>query len=196
MNALQVLKSTPFFAEVLDEREFTMLADRARSVAFGEGEALMSEEGPGHSMFVIVSGEAKVSVSDEAEPVAKLGPGAIVGEMSLLTGAPRNATVTATKPVEAIEVDKDALANVLWMSSTLVGRFVEMLFRRQRELERVHGGEAWGMMRPGKAELANQIRLFFERTGDAAAATGQDDAAGVAAVDAAIAADVTTEPKT
>jgi hypothetical protein len=36
-----------------------------------------------------------------------------------------------------------------------------MLFRRRIELDRVHGGAAWGMMRPGKAELASMIRTYL-----------------------------------
>lgn len=84
--------------------------------------------------------------------------------MSLLTGSPRSATVTALEDTEVVEVDKAALANVLWMSPGLVDRFVEMLFRRQGEMDRAAGGLAWGTMRPGKAELAEMIRNFYQRT--------------------------------
>jgi CRP-like cAMP-binding protein len=164
MDAREILKSTPFFAEVLDDRELALLADRAREVAFNPGETLMEEDQPASSMFVLVTGDVRVNVKDEADPVAKVGAGAIVGEISLLTGESRTATVTAVTPVSGIEVDKDALANVLWMSHDLVDRFVEMLFRRQRELDKAHGGNAWGMMRPGKAEIAEKIRAFFEKT--------------------------------
>lgn len=164
MNALEVLRATPFFAEVLDAKEMALLADHARTTAFGRGDTLVEEDGPGGSMFVIVDGEAVVTVRDDTDSIATLGPGGIVGEMSLLTGSPRVATVTAKGPVTAIEINKRALANVLWMSHDLVDRFVEMLFRRQRELERAAGGGAWGMMRPGKAELAAGIRTFYETT--------------------------------
>ena len=172
MDASDILKSTPFFAEVLDDREIVLLADHARPVAVGGGETLVEEDSPGRSMFVIVAGAVSVSVRDETEPVAALAPGAIVGEMSLLTGAPRNATVTAVGPVEALEIDRDALANVLWMAPTLVDRFVEMLFRRQRELDRLHGGAAWGMMRPGKAEIAQKILGFFQTPDSAGVPAG------------------------
>jgi len=164
MNAHDILKTTPFFAEVLDESELTTLADRARQVSFDDGAAMISEDGPSGSMLVIVGGEAIVTVSDEPEPVAMLSAGSIVGEMSLLTGEPRNATVTAKGRVEALEIDKAALANVLWMSPTLVERFVAMLYRRQKELDRLAGGAAWGMMRAGKAELARMIETYFQTT--------------------------------
>jgi len=140
MQPRDIIKKTPFFAE---------------------GATPIEEDGPGHSMFVVVSGRLSVTIDGEDEPVATLAPGDIFGEMSLLTGARRSATVTAIEPVEAMEVSKEALAHVLARSPTLVDRFVEMLMRRQRELDKRAGGAAWGMLRPGKAELANMIGAFF-----------------------------------
>lgn len=163
MSAREILETVPFFREALDDKELTILAGHARIHTLEKGESLISEDRPGHSMFVIVDGEVEVTVRGETDPVAKLGKGAIVGEMSLLTGSPRNATVTALSAVEVVEVDKAALANVLWMSPGLVDRFVEMLFRRQLELDRAMGGVAWGTLRPGKAELAEMIRTFYQR---------------------------------
>ena len=164
MSAREILASVPFFRESLDDTELTLLADHARTHTLEKGEALIAEDRPGHSMFVIVGGDVEVKVKGDVDPLAKLEKGAIVGEMSLLTGSPRNATVTALGEVEVLEVDKAALANVLWMSPGLVDRFVEMLFRRQGEMDRAAGGLAWGTMRPGKAELPEMIRTFYQRT--------------------------------
>jgi CRP-like cAMP-binding protein len=163
MDARGILGSVPFLTEALDDKELTILAGQARTHKLAKGDVVISEERPGHSMFVIVDGEVVVTVAGETEPLARLGKGAIVGEMSLLTGAPRNATVTADTAVEALEVDKAAFANVLWMSPHLVERFVEMLFKRQLELDRLMGGAAWGTMRPGKAELTEMIQNFYTR---------------------------------
>lgn len=164
MNAREILKSTPFFGEALDDAEIAILAGDARQVGFAPGATLVREDDEGRSMFVILSGDVTVTVADEEEAVAELSAGAVIGEMSLLTGAPRNATVTAKSAVDTLEIDKAALANVLWMSPTLVDRFVAMLFRRQKELDRLSGGAAWGMVRPGKAELAAMIRDYFQTT--------------------------------
>jgi CRP-like cAMP-binding protein len=81
--------------------------------------------------------------------------------MSLLTGARRSATVTAVGPMEAVEISKQALSNVLEHAPDLVDRFVQMLSRRQAELDHAAGGNAWGMMRLGRGELAGMIRSFF-----------------------------------
>jgi CRP-like cAMP-binding protein len=163
MSAREILESVPFFREALDDKELTLLADHARTHKLDKDENLISEDRPGHSMFVVVDGEVEVTVTGETDPLARLGKGGIVGEMSLLTGSPRNATVTAASDCEVLEVDKAAFANVLWMSPGLVDRFVEMLFRRQLELDRAMGGVAWGTLRPGKAELAEMIRTFYQR---------------------------------
>jgi len=164
MEPRDILKTTPFFAEVLDDAEIDMLAARARFISFAKGATPIEEDGPGHAMFVIVSGEALVSVHGEDQPVARLGKGAIVGEMSLLTGASRSATVTAATPMEMIEVNKEALAHVLKHAPDLVDRFAGLIDRRQRELDRLAGGSAWGMLRMGKAEMAATIRTFFGKT--------------------------------
>jgi len=164
MEPRDVLKATPFFAEVLDDAEIDMLTARAHFISFQKGATPIEEDGPGHAMFVIVSGEALVSVRGESEPVARLGKGDIVGEMSLLTGASRSATVTAGTPLEVIEVSKPALAHVLEHSPGLVERFAALIDRRQRELDRLAGGSAWGMLRMGKAEMAATIRSFFGKT--------------------------------
>lgn len=161
MDPRDVLRSTPFFAEVLDDSELDMLAAHAHFVAFPKGATPIEEDGPGHAMFVIASGEASVTVSGEDTPVATLRAGDIFGEMSLLTGARRSATVTAATPLETVEISKQALARVLDHAPDLVDRFVAMIARRQRQLDHLAGGNAWGMMRLGKGELAGMIRSFF-----------------------------------
>jgi CRP/FNR family cyclic AMP-dependent transcriptional regulator len=161
MDPRQTLKSTPFFSEVLDDKELNLLAAHAHFVSYPKGATPSEEDAPGHAMFVVVSGEAEVTVMGDKTPVARLRAGDIFGEMSLLTGARRSATVTAVTPLETIEVSKQALAHVLEHSPDLVDRFVQMLSRRQAELDHAAGGNAWGMLRLGRGELASMIRSFF-----------------------------------
>jgi CRP-like cAMP-binding protein len=164
MEPRDVLKTVPFFADVLDDAEIEELSARAFFVKFPQGATPIEEDAPGHAMFVVASGEAKVYVHGDHDPIATLGKGDIIGEMSLLTGARRSATVKAATPLELIEVNKQALAYVLKQSPDLVDRFAALIVRRQRELDRLAGGSAWGMMRLGKAEMATTIRSFFANT--------------------------------
>jgi CRP-like cAMP-binding protein len=161
MEPRELLGLIAFFSETLDSGQLDRLAAGAVRRSFAVGEALMREDDPGASMFVLDSGQVEVRIADEPDPIAMLYVGDIVGEMSLLTGAPRSATVTAVEAVDVVEVDHKALAPILAASPDLVDRFAEMLRQRQKELEHAHGGGAWGMLRLGDAEVHDLIRAFY-----------------------------------
>lgn len=84
--------------------------------SYDEGDIIVTEGEEGSSLFLIVSGEVKVFTRGgrgEHVPLAELGPGDFFGEVSLLTGRPRTATITAKSQVTAIELarsDMDRIA--------------------------------------------------------------------------------------
>ena len=92
--------------------------------------------------------------------------GDIVGEMSLLTGAPRTATVTALSPTLTLEIAKQALAAVS-RGVAGAGRSISpaMVLRRSAELDALYGPPNW--LRAGGAahDIAERIRRFFSRAG-------------------------------
>src|SRR5712691_11412571 len=109
IDAREVFARIPFFAEVLSPADLDGLAAKARECLFPPGAVLMQEEDFGSSMFALVEGEVSVSVDDgygRSDHVATLSAGDIVGEMSLMTGARRSATVTAVTSVTALEITK------------------------------------------------------------------------------------------
>lgn len=161
MEPRELLGLIAFFSETLDSGQLDKLAAGTTRRSFAAGEVLMREDEPGASLFILDSGQVEVRISDEPEPIAELYVGDIVGEMSLLTGAPRNATVTAIEAVDVVEVGHTALAPILAASPALVDRFAEMLRQREKELERIHGNGAWGMLRLGDAEVHDLIRIFY-----------------------------------
>ncbi len=78
--------------------------------SYAEGDIIVTEGEQGSSLFLIVSGEVKVFTRGERGehvPLAELGPGDFFGEVSLLTGRPRTATITAKDEVTAIEIARD-----------------------------------------------------------------------------------------
>jgi CRP-like cAMP-binding protein len=161
LGARELLGMIAFFSGALDASQLDKLAAGSRRRTFAKGAKLISEDDPGGSMFVVETGEVDVTVKDEPDTVAKLYAGDIVGEASLLTGQSRAATVTAVEPVEAIEIDKAAMAPILLGAPALIDRFAELLEERQEELDHIHGGAAWGMVRPGDAETHHLIRAFY-----------------------------------
>lgn len=161
----EVLSSTAFFSEVLDEASLDRLAADLRVAAFPKGSVLIKEDELGSSMFVLAGGEADVTVPKSARktPVATLKAGDIFGEMSFLTGSRRAATVTARLPVLVVEIPKTALSPLIAASPQLADRFAVMLKKRQSELDRIYkGGMHWKL--PGNIELAGMIRAYFGGT--------------------------------
>jgi CRP-like cAMP-binding protein len=86
------LQTVPLFSE-LDGRDLKRLAGEMRERTFQPGETVTEEGVGGIGFFVIDAGEAEVSVDGEVKRT--LGPGQYFGEVALLTGAPRTATIVA-----------------------------------------------------------------------------------------------------
>ena len=106
---------SPFF-EVLGDEERQALVAEMELEQHDEGHVIISEGQPGTSMYVIASGEVKVfTTGKDNKPVylAKLGEGDFFGEVSVLTGKPRTATITASQPTSLLRLDKDKLDNAL-----------------------------------------------------------------------------------
>jgi CRP-like cAMP-binding protein len=82
------------------EEELDAVARVASEREFPAGETLMSEGDFGHSLFLVESGSADVTV--EGEKVGEIGPGDVVGEVAVLASGRRIASVVATSPVKAI----------------------------------------------------------------------------------------------
>ena len=84
--------------------ELHKLSRRTTDIPVDEGRVLVNEGERGLEFFVIVDGQAKVS--RRGRKVGDLGPGDFFGELALLIDAPRNATVTAVTPMEAIVLSR------------------------------------------------------------------------------------------
>jgi CRP-like cAMP-binding protein len=95
----KLLAEVPLFSACTD-RELDRLARHAEIVDFAAGDVLMTEGEAGHEFFTIIDGE--VGVTSGGETLAKLGPGAYVGEQALLDPGPRTATVTALRDTQAV----------------------------------------------------------------------------------------------
>jgi CRP-like cAMP-binding protein/Fe-S-cluster-containing hydrogenase component 2 len=82
-------------------------------VNFAPGHRIATEGNFGNSFFILTRGTVSISLGPEARQLATLGQGSFFGEMTLISGLPRNATVTAVEPCEVIEVPRRAFE--YWM---------------------------------------------------------------------------------
>lgn len=136
-DAERALRALELF-KPLDNDHIAALAARGRLIRFGRGEAVISRGEAGDSLFLIVSGQASVKLAREGggEVVAgTLKAGDTFGEMSLLTGAPRNATVVADNDLRVLEIGKDALGPILQESPAVAEALSRLVADRQLATE-------------------------------------------------------------
>ncbi len=100
---------------LLDREALARVAPLLRRLPFTRGETVFVQGEAGETFHVVVRGRLAVRVAKDADVAAEfeLGPGAVVGEMSLMTGAPRSATVTVTESAELLEFGPAAFRAML-----------------------------------------------------------------------------------
>ena len=107
----RAVPKSPLF-EVLSGEEREALVKEMKLEEHEEGSVIITEGQPGSSMYVIARGEVKVwtrGPDGAAVYLAKLGEGDFFGEVSVLTGKPRTATITASQPSQLLRLDKAKL---------------------------------------------------------------------------------------
>ena len=119
------LATIPAF-EGLDRQSVQALAGAGRVVHLPAGWALMSEDTPADSVYVLLAGDTEVRQGQEV--VAELGAGALVGEAALIDHRRRNASVITTSEVRALRLNYDDLPALFGRHSA-----VEDVFRREWE---------------------------------------------------------------
>jgi len=96
------------------------VADRASEISFQDGETVTREGEPGNTFYIVTDG--RLHVSKNGTVVRDLGPGDFLGEIALVDGGPRTATVTADGPVEALVIRRaDFLEMVEWDKGVRLG---------------------------------------------------------------------------
>ncbi|HEV2309889.1 MAG TPA: cyclic nucleotide-binding domain-containing protein [Acidimicrobiia bacterium] len=126
------LERIPMFRSCSEE-ELNHVADLASGSSVDEGETIIKQGDLADEFFVIVSGTAEVS--RDGKTIASLEPGDYFGELALFDHALRNATVTATSPVELVSFSRDAFEELLDAVGSLRHAVMVGMARRLHELE-------------------------------------------------------------
>lgn len=149
----------------LSPEEIKRLADGVKLQLFARGENLCRQGEAGGSFYVIREGRVAIFVNDAAgQPVrvAQLETGSFFGEMSLLTGEPRSATVTAETDVEVLRVSKQDFAGLLQANTNLAGKLAAALETRLAALRAIRKASAGAVPNSEtRSALTARILQFF-----------------------------------
>jgi hypothetical protein len=113
-------------------REMALAAARA---VYGAGETIVRQGDAGQSMFVVATGEVSVVIEPGRNEVARIQAGGYFGEMTLLTGEPRTATVLAVGDVEVIEIAADLFRRLASVHTAAIEHIAEAAVARRAGLE-------------------------------------------------------------
>ena len=107
----RLLASVDLFASLTAELRHEIAA-ASPTIVYGSGETIVRQGEDAQSMFVIMSGSVTVVLEPSRHEVAKIQAGGYFGEMSLLTGEPRSATVLAVGDVVVVEISADLFRRI------------------------------------------------------------------------------------
>lgn len=161
-----LLLRSDLFGHLPDE-DLSTLAANARRLRVSAGTPVVRQGEPGSSLFIVVEGVLDVYVetgSNGSRKVHVLRPGDMFGEFSLLTGAPRSATVTARTASLVFEITKTNLMPVLEHCPELADAMSRILVERQAERDRPQDEPAdrgASATIDGEHSLVQRIRSFF-----------------------------------
>lgn len=124
---VELIKSVPLFGG-LSKRELDEVAGIADELAIGAGSELTLEGASGHEFLVLVDGTA--DVRRKGRKVNTLGSGDFLGEIALITGAPRTATVTTTAPARMLVITARDFKSLLRRMPSIQLKVLEALASR------------------------------------------------------------------
>jgi CRP-like cAMP-binding protein len=159
-----VLRRVSIFAR-LDDAAFGELLKAGRPATYASGEVVVRQGQPGTSMFVIVRGGAVVVLEPSGQEVARLQEGAFFGEMSLLTGAPRTATVRATRDTDVLEITADAFRTFVLANPAALETVSLAASTRAAELEQLRSSGGSTPVQEPPATFVNRVRRFLRLAG-------------------------------
>lgn len=159
---LQSLSGIPFFGG-LEPAALERLAASMRARRFRRGEVIFHIGDPGDALFVIVSGDVKISLPSETGDeaiLATLRPGDVFGELALLDGAPRSASASALGPAETVVLPRDRfrelLATEAGFRDALLASIAGELRRLTHHVEELHFLDITGRLAARLVRLAEE----------------------------------------
>jgi small-conductance mechanosensitive channel len=129
------LRQVDFLRDLRDE-ELQLLLPGVSLLKFGAGETIVRQGDTGNSLYIIRAGEVEVVASDNGArevPIRPLGRPAFFGEMALMTGEPRTATVRARSDAELLELTREGFAELFKSHPETAAKMGEIIALRMSE---------------------------------------------------------------
>jgi CRP-like cAMP-binding protein len=145
----------------LSDEAHRALAAQSRERLFGDGEVIVREGEAGQTMFVVREGCVAITVGPDARLVAVTEKGGYFGEMSLLTGDPRTATVTARGDATVLEIDADVFRAYVHSHPAVVDQLAAAAAQRRQELDASRASASAPTLAAERTSLAQRMRKFF-----------------------------------
>lgn len=159
VSNVELLSNLPLFKPFPME-EALKLSREAVELTFGVGEEIITEGRPGTSFYVVVSGKVSVRAGTPPKEIATLERGAAFGEMSLLTGEPRSATVVALEDCRLLEMGREVFASHLAAHPERLAQLAALIEERKAGLAAAYSATVSGKVpAPGKA--LDRLREIF-----------------------------------
>jgi len=162
---MAALRGVDLFA-ALSPEELRALAMHLVHAPFAEGDVITRQGAVAHWLYILLEGEAEVWVDAAGAPrrrVAALGPGSVFGEMGMMTGEPRRATVIAKSSVECYRLDKPGFEEILRARPQIAESMSRVLAARaiglRHVVEESEAAAAAARLQP--ESLLARIRAFF-----------------------------------
>jgi uncharacterized membrane protein len=133
----QLLDGIPLFA-CMDDDERKALAAIMDEVSFNSGQTIYRAAEVGGTLYILVSGEVEMSIEDDDGKkvvIDVLKPGDFCGELSLLDGGSRSATVTSTQPTRTLVLMRDHLVDLLMKRPHMAQDMMMWLVKRIRRTD-------------------------------------------------------------
>jgi small-conductance mechanosensitive channel/CRP-like cAMP-binding protein len=155
------------FLRDLPDSAIEVLAADARNELYEQGELVVRQGDKGEELYLCLGGELSVWHAPEGglrREIARVGQGGLFGELSLMTGEPRTATVQAESPCELLVIGKPVFQRVLADNPGFAELITHRLAERQAELEalgRESPEEQRASVELHKGQLLQRMRQFF-----------------------------------
>ncbi len=162
------------FLKDLEKEWKSYIAERLEECWYETGEVIVKENDADSDFFIVDRGEVAVTLRKTGrKPVAKLGQGEFFGEMSLLTGEKRSATVSAESETRLLKLSKDTMAHLLGENAKLAEKLSVVLSERNQQNQEliknqsmyyaaVSAGRRADYEGASKAAILQKIRSFFK----------------------------------